>query len=85
MNDRHNPETPGAPIDGRIHDRIGEPIDGRLERELSGGTSQAGRRLPEHREEDSQAPTAGELRPLARAFVALAQALMEDGRDEDEE
>jgi hypothetical protein len=69
----------------RISGPIGEPMDGRVERELSEGTSQEGRRLPERREEDTQAPTEGELRPLAQAFVALAHVLMEEDREEDEE
>jgi hypothetical protein len=85
MSARRNPETPGGRMGERISGPIGEPMDGRVERELGEGTSRQGRRLPERREEDTQAPTAGELRPLARAFVALAQALMEDGREEDEE
>lgn len=85
MNVRRKRETPARRIDGRVGERIGEPIGGRGERELPYGASQEGRRLPEPSEEDTQAPSAGELRPLARAFVALAQALMEDDREEDEE
>jgi hypothetical protein len=85
MSARRNPETPGGRTGDRIPGPIGEPMGGRVERELGEATSQQGRRLPERREEDSQAPAGGELRPLARAFVALAQALMEDDREEDEE
>lgn len=79
------PKRPAAgSVTGSL-ERIGEPIGGRVERELREGTSQQGRRFPERREEDTQAPAPGELQPLARAFVALARALMEDDRGEDEE
>lgn len=82
MSPRPKPETPRGRIGGRIHDRIGEPNSERGDGEPSGGKSQGSRRLPEHREEDTQAPAAGELRPLARALVALSRALMEDNREE---
>jgi hypothetical protein len=80
-----NSETPGGRIGDRIPGPISEQIGGRREPELPEGSSQDGRRLPKHREEDTKTPAPGELRRLARAFIALAQALMEDDREEDEE
>jgi hypothetical protein len=62
-----------------------ERIGGLQEREPRTGTSQESRRLLEHREQDADVPVAGELRPLALAFLALARAVLQDEREEDEE